>query len=103
MDHLRAGHARRKIEVGSLFGVRRLRSKKFKAHPNLPYAGYNGEISTEIHQITPRIWKAAQFVGIVTIFDLALCVHRYGESPRDLARCLRLRADLEGYPSEDAI
>ena len=41
---------------------------------------------------------------MVSIFDLARCVLREGENPRDyLTRWLHIRADLEHYPSDDAI
>src|SRR4051812_40509028 len=45
-----------------------------------------------------------KFVGVVTIFDLARCVQREGENPRDyLARWLRIRADLAHYPDDNAL
>src|SRR4051812_1909638 len=48
--------------------------------------------------------QRSKFVGVVTIFDLARCVQREGENPRDyLARWLRIRADLAHYPNDDAI
>ena len=48
--------------------------------------------------------QRSKFVGVVTIFDLARCVQREGENPRDyLARWLRIRADLANYPNDDAI
>src|SRR3954471_13571240 len=48
--------------------------------------------------------QRSKFVGVVTIFDLARCVQREGEDPRDyLARWLRIRADLAHYPNDDAI
>ena len=48
--------------------------------------------------------QRSKFVGVVTIFDLARCVYREGENPRDyLARWLRIRADLANYPNDDAI
>src|SRR4051812_27739840 len=48
--------------------------------------------------------QKSHFVGMVTIFDLARCVQREGENPRDyLARWLRIRADLAHYPNDDAI
>ena len=48
--------------------------------------------------------QRSKFVGVVTIFDLARCVQREGENPRDyLARWLRIRADLAHYPNDDAM
>src|SRR3954471_24829214 len=48
--------------------------------------------------------QRSKFVGVVTIFDLARYVQREGEDPRDyLARWLRIRADLDHYPNDDAI
>src|SRR4051812_28849076 len=48
--------------------------------------------------------QRSKFVGVVTIFDLACCVQREGENPRDyLARWLRIRADLAHYPNDDAM
>src|SRR3954469_24139883 len=48
--------------------------------------------------------QRSKFVGVVTIFDLARCVQREGEKPRDyLARWLRIRANLAHYPNVDAI
>src|SRR3954468_23228661 len=48
--------------------------------------------------------KRSKFVSLVTILDLARCVQREGENPRDyLARWLRIRADLAHYPNDDAI
>ena len=48
--------------------------------------------------------QRSKFVGVVTIFDLARCVQREGENPRDyLARWLRIRVDLANYPNDDAI
>ena len=48
--------------------------------------------------------QRSKFVGMVTIFDLARCVQREGENPRDyLARWLRIRANLANYPNDDAI
>src|SRR3954466_11230082 len=48
--------------------------------------------------------QRSKFIGVVTIFNLARCVQREGENPRDyLARWLRIRADLAHYPNDDAI
>src|SRR3954467_6254821 len=48
--------------------------------------------------------QRSKFVGVVTNFDLARCIQREGENPRDyLARWLRIRADLAHYPSDDAM
>src|SRR3954465_2273906 len=48
--------------------------------------------------------QRSKFVGVVTIFDLARCVQREGENPRDyLARWLRIRADLANYPDDNAL
>src|SRR3954451_14818556 len=48
--------------------------------------------------------QRSDFVGVVTIFDLARCVQIEGENPRDyLARWLCIRADLANYPNDDAI
>src|SRR3954462_11103746 len=48
--------------------------------------------------------QRSKFVGVVTIFDLARCVQREGETPRDyLARWLRIRADLAHYPDDNAL
>src|SRR3954462_5886491 len=48
--------------------------------------------------------QRSKFVGVVTIFDLARCVQREGENPRDyLARWLRIRADLAHYPNDNAM
>src|SRR3954468_17340099 len=97
MDRLRAGYVRGRIDVGSLHGVYRQRSENFKAHPNRPCAGYNGGRSLQVRRLRPC-------VGVVTIFDLAHCVKREGENPRDyLAGWLHIQADLTDYPNDDAM
>src|SRR3954466_4163431 len=48
--------------------------------------------------------QRSKFVGVVTIFDLARCVQREGENPRDyLARWLRIRANPAHYPDDNAL
>ena len=48
--------------------------------------------------------QRSKFVGVVTIFDLARCIQREGENPRDyLARWLRIRADLAHYSDDNAL
>src|SRR4051812_15209732 len=45
-----------------------------------------------------------KFIGVVTIFDLARCIQREGENPRDyIARWLRIRADLAHYPNDNSL
>ena len=43
--------------------------------------------------------QRSKFVGVVAMFDLARCIQREGENPRDyLARWLHILADLAHYP-----
>ena len=53
-----AGYVRGRINVGSLLGVCRQRSEKFKAHPNRPCAGYNGGRSLQVRRLRPCVWTA---------------------------------------------
>ena len=48
--------------------------------------------------------RRSHFVGVVTIFDLARCVQRDGESPREyLARWIRVRETLEGDHADELV
>src|SRR4051812_45038873 len=67
------------------------------------------DIKVEDHRKSAGFARASRqqrskFIGMVTIFDLARCVQREGENPRDyLARWLRIQADLANYPDDNAL
>jgi selenocysteine lyase/cysteine desulfurase len=48
--------------------------------------------------------QRSKSVGVVTIFDLARCVHRDGENPQDyLARWLCIQANLAHYNNDNVV